>query len=176
MTTFAEAIRRRIYMEDVRCPGCGGMIPFPEGKMPVCPLCKCGVDVVDGGNGMWIVGLRQSPPPPPAEPHAADPLVRTYGKWKGIGMLMIAAGFILGAFLFIDLWGLYRGASFRFGTAHYILAAGGIVLALAGGILFLAGRAFKADRLRRLSGGQGKTGDVKSFVSGLRGRGLPLYF
>jgi hypothetical protein len=64
---------------------------------------------------------------------------------------MIATGSILGAFLFIDLWSLYRGASFHFGTAHYILAGGGIVLALAGGVLFLAGRAFKADRLRRLS-------------------------
>lgn len=137
-------------MEDVRCPGCGGMIPFPEGKAPVCPLCHRGVDVVDGGNGMWIVGLRQPAPQQPVDPHAGDPLLRTYGKWQGAGIFMVAVGLTLGAFLFIDLWSLYRGGYLRFGLDHYIMAGSGTVLLLAGGILFLAGRAFRADRLRRL--------------------------
>jgi hypothetical protein len=138
-------------MEDVRCPGCGGMIPFPEGKMPVCPRCGRGIDVVDGGNGMWIMGLRQPPPEPlPAEPHDDDPIVRTYGKWKGIGIFILLLGLACGAVLFIDLWTVYRGGGFYFGRDHFILAGVGIVLALAGGILFLAGRAFKQERLRRL--------------------------
>jgi len=149
-------------MEEVRCPGCGAMIPFPEGKAPVCPRCNRGIDVIDGGNGMWIVGLRQPPPQPPKEePHADDPLVRTYGKWKGFGGFMFAAGLVFGAFLFIDLWSLYRGSFVRFTLAHYILAGVGAILILAGSILFLAGRAFKADRLRRLNHDTPRPKDVR---------------
>jgi hypothetical protein len=141
----------RINMEDVRCPGCGGMIPFPEGKLPVCPRCGQGIEVIDGGGGMWIMGLRQPPPQSVlTEPHEDDPLVRKYAQWKGGGIIMLSLGPACFLMILIDLWTSYFGGAFYFGREHFILAGLGIVLALAGGILFLAGWAFKKDRLRIL--------------------------
>ena len=139
-------------MEEVRCPGCGGMIPFPEEKTPVCPRCGRGIDVVDGGDGMWIMGLRQPPPQPsPATPHENDPLVRKYAKWIGAGVLVLSIGLACGAILFIDLWTSYfGGGAIYFGLGEYILVGVGIVLFLGGGALLLAGWSFREDRLRRL--------------------------
>lgn len=138
-------------MEEVRCPGCGAMIPLPEGKAPACPSCGRGVEVIDGGQGMWILGLRQMPPPPPPPPpHTDDPLVRTYGRWKGIGAFLGSAGFVACSFAGLDLWSAYLRGFVRLGADHYVLGGAGLLLILAGAILFLAGRAFQADRLRRL--------------------------
>ena len=138
-------------MEDVRCPGCGGMIPFPEVEMPVCPRCGQGFDIIDGGGGIWIMGLRE-PPPKSAltTPHDNDPLVRKYVMWKGIGILILSIGLAGGAILFMDLRTAYENGLYYFGRAHFILAAVSIFLVLTGGGVFLAGWAFKEDRLRSL--------------------------
>ena len=103
---------------------------------------------------MWIVGLRQPPPRPlPATPYD-DPLVRKYGKWKGAGIFIVLLGLVCGALLLIDLGYAYRRVGFYFAQDHFILAGAGILLVLAGGILFLAGWALKHERLRRLADGK----------------------
>jgi hypothetical protein len=139
-------------MEEVRCPGCGGMIPFPEGKTPTCPRCGQGIDVVDGGGGMWILGLREPPPPSvlAPQPHDDDPLVRKYVLWKGIGVTLISLGVASLLILFIDIWTAYFGGAFYFGLVHYFLTGLGLFLVVGGVLFFLAGWSFKNDRLRKL--------------------------
>jgi hypothetical protein len=128
------------------------MIPFPEGKTPVCPRCGQGIDIIDGGGGMWILGLREPPPQSvlDPQPHDNDPLVQKYVLWKGFGVTLIALGVALITILFIDLWTSYFGGSFYFSKVHIILVGMGLALALGGGLLFLAGWGFKNDRLREL--------------------------
>lgn len=139
-------------MQEVRCPGCGGMIPFPEGKMPVCPKCRQGIDVIDGGGGMWILGLREPPPPSVLErqPHDDDPLVRKYVLWKGLGVSLLSLGVASFLILFIDFWTSYFGGGFYMSGVHYFLIGLGIFMILSGFLFFLAGWSFKNDRLRQL--------------------------